>query len=239
MLALHKSASQGDYSAAIETPSGTPEDHWVKDGDKWIRKHVRRRQALCVPFMVPGGPVSAGVSLLPRRTTKIIYETDGDHETLEDEWDGDNANRILDRSWTGETTFYADEEKDRDGPPRGDDVCYCIGEGYGLSSASPWRDALPWGSQTLSYRIPVPKATTGEKLRWRELSDEAARLLGRVVYTTKPRRTPPAAERIPKLDELAARRGEPHEYEGLLEALGEGSSGVASAWHRGADESGP
>ncbi len=46
----------------VKLGNGEDADYWERDAEKWTRVHVRPRYALCVPFLIPGGPFAAGSS---------------------------------------------------------------------------------------------------------------------------------------------------------------------------------
>ena len=72
--------------------------------------------------------MTAGETLLPRRTTEVNYEDDDGIDTIEDTWDGDEGPRILGKLWTGRTIFYTDLSKERHGSPTQTDIAYSLAE---------------------------------------------------------------------------------------------------------------
>ena len=74
--------------------------------------------------------MSAGYTLLPRRTTELLYEEekDGVPETLEDTWMEADAHRTMEKQWTGRTTFYMDTNVPRTELPSPADVCFALVE---------------------------------------------------------------------------------------------------------------
>ena len=104
-------------------------DYWVKKGNEWTRVHCEPRTVHGTPWLWQGGPVTAGYTLLPRRTAKKVYENSGVEETVEDEWDSHDPHQITEERWTGSTTFYVDTEVARKANPPANDVCYALLEG--------------------------------------------------------------------------------------------------------------
>ena len=96
-----------NYTVKLPMAESPPAlDHWIKRKDTWVRVHQRQRLALCSPMLVEGGPVAAGYTLLPRRTTEVRYEGSDDTEVIEDDWRNPNdAHRPLEKRWCGETYF--------------------------------------------------------------------------------------------------------------------------------------
>ena len=125
------------------------------------------RQALCDPLILAGGPVAAGASLLPRRTTTARYEDEEDAEQIEDEWDSDTPVRLLDKRWKGRTTFYLDKVAEETVPSKEDMVHQFRDAEGGQPQHDPasWEGTLEWDwrTQTMAYRIPVPKQSDPSK----------------------------------------------------------------------------
>ena len=99
--------------------------------------------------------MSAGCTLLPRRTTVVNYGSEdgvlAESETIEDEWDGDSAHRVLDQWWTGYTVFYTDDAKERAGTPSQLDVCYAFRDTFGVAPVGRTKLRRPdWAEQTLA-----------------------------------------------------------------------------------------
>ena len=163
-MKLEERFRKNDFRVQPRAPTPGGGDYWEKDAKKWIRVHVRPRTALCTPYLVQGGPVAAGCTLLPTRTTEVKYEGDGDdHEVIEDDWDGEDPVRILDRRWTGRTIFHEDDVQEHAATPARDDVCYTLLEETGYAAVPPQADTPDWVRSTLSYRVPVPKAGRSAK----------------------------------------------------------------------------
>ena len=144
-----------------------PVDYWIRSGDTWIREHVNWRQALCDPMILAGGPLAAGASLLPRRTTTACYEDEEDAEQIEDEWDSDMPVRLLDKRWKGRTTFYLDKVDEKTVPSE-EEVIHQFRDAEGgqlRHDPGSWQGTLDgdWRMQTMAYRIPYPKQSDPNK----------------------------------------------------------------------------
>ena len=81
-------------------------DYWHTRGSDgvWVRVHATPRQALFTPAKVHRGPAHLD-RLQCKRETVGVYD-DGETFRLEDDWRiTKQAHRILDKKWTGRTTF--------------------------------------------------------------------------------------------------------------------------------------
>ena len=112
------------------------------------------------PWIWQAGPVTAGYTLLSRRTTKRVFEDSGLEDVIEDEWDASTVAPPTEERWTGTTTFYVDTDVARRTNPASNDVCYALLEGGATVRAKEDPEYSFWANQLLSYRIPVPKAVS-------------------------------------------------------------------------------
>ena len=91
--------------------------------------------------------MSAGYTLLPRRTTELVYEgeEDGAPETMEDTWLDADSHRTMEKRWTGKTTFYVDPNVPRTALPDSADVCFALVEELSHRPVTDQRllDAMP------------------------------------------------------------------------------------------------
>ena len=91
---------------ATPADDATDTDHWIMEGNVLKRIHVQPRHQLYVPCVEDNPPIEIS-DLLDKRTTNIQY-SDGQQETIEDNWKTDGTG-VKDgrRKWTGETWFWA------------------------------------------------------------------------------------------------------------------------------------
>ena len=102
---LDQKRREGHPLAFGARPTSRGSDRWQVNGDKWTRIHSDSRLAYCHPFLVEGGPVAAGFTLKPDRTTRVT-NADGSTEVVVDRWDDDAASlAIRAEPWTGSTEF--------------------------------------------------------------------------------------------------------------------------------------
>ncbi|CAK8997028.1 Potassium voltage-gated channel subfamily H member 6 (Ether-a-go-go-related gene potassium channel 2) (ERG-2) (Eag-related protein 2) (Ether-a-go-go-related protein 2) (Voltage-gated potassium channel subunit Kv11.2) [Durusdinium trenchii] len=100
---------EGDITPS---PKHSHRDHWQKNGDQWIRHHVRSRQALFSP-QTSRFPTKLSY-LTTGRGTFLFYE-DGTTEELDDDWtDEHTAQKMMLKKWTGMTVF---DMKNKEPPP--------------------------------------------------------------------------------------------------------------------------
>ena len=96
---------------SIECPEPSPKhqhrDHWQKNGNQWIRHHVRERSNLFVP---QNSKFPDRLSTLTTERWTTLHYDDGTSEVLQDEWtDEQNGQRPVHRKWTGTTVFQVKE----------------------------------------------------------------------------------------------------------------------------------
>ena len=85
------------------SPKHMQRDHWQKNGDQWVRHHVRLRQALFNPQT--GRFPDKLKNIQPSRKTILHYD-DGTKQELHDEWiDEESAQKMMLHKWTGMTIF--------------------------------------------------------------------------------------------------------------------------------------
>ena len=69
---------------------------------------VARRRAPTMLLRLRNVPILEAL-----RMEEALFRADKRSWLITNEWDGEGANRILDRQWTGETTSDTDEDKER------------------------------------------------------------------------------------------------------------------------------
>ena len=179
---------KGDYTVAPRTQLPLNADYWLRDGAEWVRVHNSCRRSLCDPYLVSGGPIATGITLLPERRTEVTYQgEDGQPdgtETILDDWTSEEAPRVLDRAWTGRTIFEADLTAGRvDQVPKASEVCMAVRETEGtqrIDAAGSAQDD-DWRPKTMSYRIPLPKQVSERYDALRRNVNWADVMLGKVL----------------------------------------------------------
>ena len=104
----HKSLRKKKSNRQRRTKPPQTADAWAVRGDDetWVRTHNVPRQSLCTPMKIPGGP-TASSCLEARRVTRGINVGDTKPWVIVDNWtDAKCAHRLLQKSWTGTTTFH-------------------------------------------------------------------------------------------------------------------------------------
>ena len=129
MKALRANQVGEKWSGRAKLENDYAKDYWVKNEDTWTRVHREPRMAQGTPWLWQGGPVTAGYTLLSRRTTKRLFEDSGLEDVIEDEWDAPDVALPTEERWTGTTTFYVDTDVARRLNPASTDVCYALLEG--------------------------------------------------------------------------------------------------------------
>ena len=99
---------QQEDEECTPSPKHKQRDHWQKNGNQWVRHHVRLRQALFNPQT--GKFPDKLKNIQPARKTILHYDN-GTKEEIYDEWiDEESAQKMMLHKWTGMTIFMAKNE---------------------------------------------------------------------------------------------------------------------------------
>ena len=100
----------------------TKADTWESrgEGGLWKRTHGKPRKRLFTPSKIPQGPRPEEINrMTTRRVTRGCF-VEGGHFVLEDNWHEEaQAHMLMDKAWTGTTTFTIEKAEPARRPVNG------------------------------------------------------------------------------------------------------------------------